>query len=209
MESNEASAEQQPYYAPPWIARLPWPVRAACFVVLMFTPLLAVLVLFNRGKWLPTQAWLEASGTVAMLASLAWAAMMLVVVVMATPPVQHWKDQSARDAAITKKVLWMVLLGLMFHPGIMNIVRLGVPAIHAAFHGEQVAHKFVVNDPDYGHTKFCKDAVSLQDMPSFAELCRVPDGYREKLRPGMTIIVEGKGSWMGVAPEQLRIDDGG
>lgn len=54
--------------------------------------------------------------------------------------------------------------------------------------------------------KFCVDGVILKDKPFFANrICRIDLYVLYKLKPETKIIVSGRGNWMGIIPEKIRI----
>lgn len=208
LESNETSVGEEPYLHP-WMARLPLIARVVLAIVALFPWAFGFISVFRQGRWLPTQAWLEASNTVAIAVWVGWIPFTLIIYLLGVRPKRMWKDPDDRVEEIAKRVFLALVPGLVLYPFVTGVVRTGFPAVHAAFRGEQVSHEFVVRYVGYGGGKICAGNVDLRDMPLLVYLCGVPDELRKQLRPGMKVIVSGKGSWMGVAPEQLRIDDGG
>ncbi|NTF43053.1 hypothetical protein [Rhizobium rhizogenes] len=78
-------------------------------------------------------------------------------------------------------------------------VTIGGPMLVAAIVGHHVELTYQVSNADGPGHKGCRLAIDIQDMPfGFSSLCGVPDDLREGLKPGTQIVVEGRGTSLGV-----------
>lgn len=207
MESKEASTTQgHPFWL--WFHGLPFYIRWLWGSLSLLPFALFAYSVFQGGSWLPTQEWLRWSRPIAVLTGLACAALALPAWILPSPiPPSHATITSGENH-VAKRVLAACLASFALYWGGATFVRLGVPALHARFSDAEVSHSFVVETVGPTNSRYCRQSVKLKDMPFMALLCDVPEEFRKQLRPGMTLIITGKGSWMGVKPHQLRIDRG-
>jgi hypothetical protein len=76
---------------------------------------------------------------------------------------------------------------------------IGGPMILAIVAGHHVELPFKVAEANGKNQKHCRSPVELRDLPFlFDNLCSVPDDLRQALKPGMRIIVEGRGTGLGL-----------
>lgn len=207
MESKEASnVAGHPFWV--WMHGLPFWIRWlwGLFVLLPFV--LFLLSVLQGGGWLPTQEWLKWSRPIAVLTGLTCVAVVLHMCFTPSPFPSPQEPKIDGENYVARRAVLACLASLALYWGGATFVRLGVPALHARFSDTEVSHSFVVETVDPTNSRYCRQSVKLKDMPFMALLCGVPEAFRKQLRPGMTIIISGKGSWMGVKPHELRIDRG-
>ena len=78
-------------------------------------------------------------------------------------------------------------------------IAAGVPMLVAAMAGHHVELTYVISRVDSAGGKGCRSPIELQDLPFLLErLCGVPDDLRAALKPRMEIVVEGRGTSLGV-----------
>ncbi|AVA20697.1 hypothetical protein [Rhizobium sp. NXC24] len=84
---------------------------------------------------------------------------------------------------------------------------LGGPMVAAIFAGHDVELPFVVAEAHGNGHRGCRLPIKLRDLPFFYDkLCSVPDDLRQPLKPGMRIIVEGRGTRLGLYASSFRIE---
>lgn len=81
----------------------------------------------------------------------------------------------------------------------------GVPMLMAAIAGHHVALIYTVETSDRDGGRGCYTPIELRDLPWFFDfLCHVPDDFRQPLKPGMQIVVEGRGTSLGVYAKSIH-----
>ena len=173
------------------------------FILLPF--LLFLHSVFQGGGWLPTQEWLKWSRPIAVLTGLTCVAVVLYICFTPRPVPSPQETKIEGENHVARRAFVACLAGLALYWGGSTFVRQGVPALYARFSDAEVSHSFVMESVNRANSRYCRKSVKLKDMPFMAFLCDVPVAFRKQLHPGMTLIVSGKGSWMGVKPRQLRI----
>ncbi|MFS8051567.1 hypothetical protein QD357_01950 [Rhizobium sp. BR 317] len=87
-------------------------------------------------------------------------------------------------------------------------VAIGVPMIAAVFAGHHVELPYKILQADGGSHRGCSSPVDLQGLPwMFESLCWVSNDLRQTLKPGVKIIVEGRGTSLGLYASSFhRVD---
>ncbi|MGG6895810.1 hypothetical protein [Rhizobium sp. BR 315] len=108
---------------------------------------------------------------------------------------------SDRILAKVGAVLVAPLMSFMFASG---VVICG-PIILAIFAGHHVELPYKVEQATGTGRRGCRSPVYLQGLPFvFNSLCGVSEEFRQSLKPGMPIIVEGRGTSYGVFASDYR-----
>ncbi|GLU84427.1 hypothetical protein Rhsp01_56030 [Rhizobium sp. NBRC 114257] len=81
----------------------------------------------------------------------------------------------------------------------------GVPMLVAAIAGHHVELIYTVTKADSRGGRGCYSPIELRDLPWFFDsLCYVPNDLRQPLKPGMQIVVEGRGTSLGVYAKSIH-----
>ncbi|MFS8114880.1 hypothetical protein QD460_24385 [Rhizobium jaguaris] len=117
------------------------------------------------------------------------------------------KGMGASDEGQLKKIGAILISPFMgYFLGSTPAVITG-PMILAILAGHHVELPFKVAEANGNNHKNCRTPVELRDLPYlFDNLCSVPDYLRQTLKPGMRIIVEGRGTSLGLYASSFRID---
>ncbi len=81
----------------------------------------------------------------------------------------------------------------------------GVPMLVAAIAGHHVELIYTVTKADSRGGRGCYSPIELRDLPWFFDsLCYVPNDLRQPLKPGMQIVVESRGTSLGVYAKSIH-----
>ena len=105
---------------------------------------------------------------------------------------------------------FMVLLFAPFFIGLpgMHAVSVGFPMIYTSLLGEKGEHPYNVMKADGFSDRKCRNKIELRGNPfMYDELCGFSEEFRDSLRPGMDVVVQGRSSYFGVFVSGARIAD--
>ncbi len=176
------------------VAKLPpKPVRILLGVWLLLCVLPVIVTMFYN--FVPSTEWISTTRIPGLGAGLATAALMFWGVL---------KDASTSEM---KKIFGVLFVPFFSYFLGKSAVVIAVPMILALIAGHQVELPFIVERADGNRTKRCSSPVELQGLPFFFDrVCRVPDDFRQRLNPGRRMIINGRGTSLGVYPDSLRVD---
>jgi hypothetical protein len=168
-----------------------WVVRPA-FILLLVWILLGFISIFatvGGYGFVPSTTWVSASSSFRVVAGLVSASLCLLAVLKGSASIEG-------EFKIIGAILLSPFMGYFL--GSTPAVISG-PMILAIVAGHHVELPFKVAEANGKNHKNCSSPVELQDLPFlFDNLCRVPDYLRQALKPGMQIIVEGRGTGLGL-----------
>ena len=73
--------------------------------------------------------------------------------------------------------------------------------------GTHIEVRYHVLDAGNGREKFCSRPIRVDGLPSLmGSLCGFSEEFRQTLSPGSQIIVEGRGTWLGVFPSRVSTE---
>ncbi|TIX89165.1 hypothetical protein [Rhizobium sp. P44RR-XXIV] len=174
-------------------------VGKAGLVLLAIWGLLLFFSLFGGGfgyGYVSSTEWAAATSSFRIFAGLISAAAGFAIVL---------KQATESNMGELKKigaVLIAPVLGYFF--GSLPAVA-GAPMLLALVAGHHVELPYKVAQADGTGRKGCRSSIDLQDLPyPVASLCGVSEELRQTMRPGMRIMVEGRGTSYGVYASDFR-----
>ncbi|WP_309574331.1 hypothetical protein [Rhizobium sp. AP16] len=174
-----------------------WSIGVAKLVafILAFLSVTAFLAGGFAHGFVPSTDWMKATN------SLRFAVVLISVVLALGAALKFLFESNEGELKKVGAVLIAPFIGYAFASA--SIV--GAPIILAIFAGHHVELPYKVAQANGKDRKGCRSPVDLQDLPFFfSSLCGVSEEFRESLRPGMPIIVEGRGTSYGVYASDFR-----
>lgn len=177
-----------------------WVARPAfiLLVVWFFLGFISIFATAIRYGFVPSTDWVATTSFFRVASGLVAAVLCLCIVL---------KGIGKNDEGDLKKI--GIVLGTPFIGYFLGSapVVLGGPMVAATFAGHDVELPFVVAEANGNGHRGCRLPIKLRDLPFFYDkLCSVPDDLRQPLKPGMRIIVEGRGTSLGLYASSFRID---
>ena len=170
-----------------------WSVRAAKGVAWILVILSVVAFLagdFAHG-FIPSADWVNTTSSIRLAVGFISALVALKILFESN------EDELKKVGA----VLIAPFMGYAFANGVV----VGGPIILAIFAGHHVELHYKVEQANGTGRKGCRSPVYLQGLPYFFNsLCGVSEEFRQSLKPGMPIIVEGRGTSYGVYASDYR-----
>jgi hypothetical protein len=173
---------------PAFLAKLsPWVFLAALAmgIVAFFSAFLDLMV---SGRYLPSGEWLRYSRPTAYVVLSVWFVLIALVAARAS------KHRDA-NAYVDGVFVAMLLVGFLFIP-FANVFHRTIPALLDGISVNETEHSFTVRDATGPNDKWCRNPISLEEMPPMIRLCDV--GFQTGLRTGDTVTFGGFGSWRGL-----------
>ena len=169
-----------------------WMLAFLGFMLLFWLPLFLISMLahqFGYG-YLPSTAWTETSSYLRIVTGVIGAGLLTITFI---------KDEPFGSDRLFKKTIG--ILGAPFVGYFMGSAPIvaGGPMLIAAIAGHHVELIYTVSKADGHGGRGCYSPVALRDLPWFLDsLCYVPDDLRQPLQLNMQILVEGRGTSLGV-----------
>lgn len=168
-----------------------WPTRLAGIFVLiwMFLSFVSVFSRFFGYGYLPSTSFLNETASLRITLGFIGA---LFVTITSIKGIDIEKGELRKIMA----VLVSPFLGYFFGSAPATV---GVPMLVAAIAGHHVELVYQVSKADGSPDKGCRSPIAIEDLPfAFNKLCNVPGDLKIGLRRGTRIVVEGRGTSLGV-----------
>lgn len=153
---------------------------------------LAVLPVFTQifgSNYLPSTDWMEATKSYGLALGLIMAVAVLILVIKRI-------DTNKGELRKIGAILFAPFIGYFLGS---TPITVGAPMIVSMVAGHHIELPFEVIRADAPGNKGCSRPIELQGLPFLVNsLCGYSDDVRRRLNPHMRIIVEGRGTSMGV-----------
>ncbi len=175
----------------------PFGKRGAALLTLLLLPgLLPVLIHLFGVVYLPSTDWAFQSNTVGIVTGAVCAALSLLLISRA---------EYQGSTAVVSKLGACVVVPLLGYISGKNVVVLTAPMLIALFAGYPVELRYAVLSADRTSFRWCPSPVDLKGLPRpFNSVCRASSEFRRSLTPGTDVIVNGRGTSLGVYVASLH-----
>lgn len=170
---------------------------AYCLLV-AFLAVIPFLLNVVHIQFLPSPAFLPKIRMMAIMVGLATSLLCLGTLSNVEKRDRTEKDKQATPAAL----LVSLFLAVLGYYSTMTTI----PMAAAIFGGTDIEMTFLVKDPDYLPSKYCRTSVLLDYLPpSYGALCNFPTEFTRSLNPGSEIVVTGRGTSWGLFVRSARL----
>lgn len=149
-------------------------------------------------QFLPSKEWVARTWMASVIVG-------LVVTAVFTLAFLRMRKRTDPDQRSASQLL-VILLGPFLAGAIaMDGFRVGIPFMYTIFMGQPSELRYTVKQASGWSERKCRNKIELHEMPSmYNAVCGFAEDFRNTLRPGVDVVLIGRGTSLGVFVDRAR-----